>query len=63
MKDSKTILRHALPEAKIVGFSAMRGDFDIADELIATKKFDVVLSKLDGLEKLVDAITALLRPC
>lgn len=35
--------------SKIVGFSALRGDDDLAGELVATKKFDAVLSKVDGI--------------
>jgi CheY-like chemotaxis protein len=50
--EAATILRRTLPEAKIVGFSAPRGDADLRDELIANGKFDAVLSKLEGLEKL-----------
>jgi DNA-binding NarL/FixJ family response regulator len=58
--EAATILRRTLPGAKIVGFSAFGGDADLADELVATKKFDAVLSKLDGLEKLAEAVKALL---
>ena len=58
--EAATILRRTLPEAKIVGFSALRGDADLGDELVASRKFDAVLSKLDGLEKLAEAVKALL---
>jgi DNA-binding NarL/FixJ family response regulator len=58
--EAATILRRTLPEAKIVGFSALRGDADLGDELIASGKFDAVLSKFDGLEKLAEAVKALL---
>jgi len=55
-----TILRRTLPEAKIVGFSALGGDAGLGDELIASRTFDAVLSKFDGLEKLAEAVKALL---
>ena len=58
--EAATILRRTLPEAKIVGFSALRGDADLRGELIASGNFDAVLSKLDGLEKLAEAVKALL---
>jgi len=58
-EEAATILRRTLPET-IVGFSALKGGADLADELIASGKFDAVLSKLDGLEKLAEAVKALL---
>ena len=58
--ETASILRHILPHTKIVGFSAMVGDVDLKDELLATKNFDAVLSKSDGVEKLAEAIKALL---
>jgi hypothetical protein len=58
--EAATILRRTLPEAKIVGFSALAGNSDLGDELIANGKFDAVLSKLDGLEKLAEAVKTLL---
>jgi hypothetical protein len=58
--ETASILRRTLPQTKIVGFSALGGDVDLRDELLATKKFDAVLSKLDGLEKLAEAVKALI---
>ena len=55
-----TTLRRTLPRTKIVGFSALGGDADLGDEFVASRKFDAVLSKLDGLEKLAEAVKALL---
>ena len=45
---------------RIVGFSAHGGDAVLRDELLATKNFDAVLSKLDGLDRLAEAVKALL---
>ena len=36
--EAASILRRTLPEAKIVGFSALRGDADLGDELIRQQK-------------------------
>ena len=58
--EAASILRHTLPHTKIVGFSAMAGDVDFRDELLARKNFDAVLSKFEGLEKLAEVIDALL---
>jgi len=58
--ETASILRRRLPQVKIVGFSALIRDAEFRDELLATKNFDVVLSKLDGLERLADAVKALL---
>jgi CheY-like chemotaxis protein len=58
--EAASILRSRLPHVKIVAFSALAGDADFRDELVATKKFDAVLSKLDGLHRLVEVVKALL---
>lgn len=58
--EAAAILRGTLPNAKIVGFSALATDVDFKHELLATKQFDVVLSKSEGLEKLLEAIRTLL---
>ena len=58
--EAATILRRTLPDAKIVGFSVLTGDANLGDELVATGKFDAVLSKFDGLEKLAEAIKSFL---
>jgi two-component system response regulator DesR len=58
--EAATILRRILPEAKIVGFSTLGRNADLADELVATKSFDAVLSKVDGLAKLAEAVKTLL---
>lgn len=57
--EAASTLRLTLPEVKIVGFSA-RGHADLRDELVTSRKFDAVLSKFDGLEKLAEAVKALL---
>ena len=58
--ETAAILRGKLPEVKIVGFSALVRDADFKDQLLATKNFDVVLSKFDGLERLADVVKTLL---
>ena len=58
--EAATVLRRTVPEAKIVGFSALRREDDLVGELVATKKFDAVLSKFDGLQKLAEAVNKLL---
>jgi len=58
--EAASILRCRLPHVKIVGFSALAGDAHFRDELVATKKFDAVLSKLDGLHRLVEVVKVLL---
>jgi len=58
--ETASILRSRLPQVKIVGFSALVRDAEIRDKLLATRNFDVVLSKLDGLDRLVEAVKALL---
>jgi DNA-binding NarL/FixJ family response regulator len=58
--ETASILRVKLPHVKIVGFSALVRDADFRDELVATKKFDAVLSKLDGLDRLAEVVKTLL---
>jgi CheY-like chemotaxis protein len=58
--ETASILRRRLPQVKIVGYSALVQDADFRDELLATKNFDAVLSKLDGLDRLAEAVNALL---
>jgi len=58
--EAASILRRRLPQVKIVGFSALVGDAAFREELLATKKFDAVLSKADGLNKLAEVVGALL---
>jgi len=56
--ETASALRAALPQTKIVGFSAL--GYEPGPELVASKKFDVVLSKRDGLVKLVDVVKSLM---
>ena len=58
--ETASILRSRLPHVKIVGFSALVRDGEIRDKLLATKNFDAVLSKFEGVDKLVEAVMALL---
>jgi CheY-like chemotaxis protein len=58
--ETASILRDRVPRMKIVGFSVLASDADMRAELLATKQFDAVLSKLDGLPELVKALKALL---
>jgi CheY-like chemotaxis protein len=58
--ETAAMLRRKLPKVKIVAFSALARDVDFKDELLATKNFDAVLSKFDGLERLVDVVKTLL---
>ena len=58
--DTASILRRRLPHVKIVGFSALARDSDFRETLLATKNFDALLSKFDGLGRLADAVKALL---
>ena len=58
--ETASILRSRLPRVKIVGFSALVRDAETRDQLLATKNFDAVLSKLDGLERLAETVQALL---
>jgi CheY-like chemotaxis protein len=58
--ETASILRGRLPQVKIVGFSALVRDAEFRDKLLATRNFDAVLSKLDGLDRLMEAVKALL---
>lgn len=58
--ETASILRDRLPQVKIVGFSVLAKEIELRSELLATKQFDVVLSKSDGLEQLVKALKDLL---
>ena len=58
--ETASILRGRLPQVKIVGFSALVRDAEFRDKLLATNNFDAVLSKLDGLDRLVETVKALL---
>jgi len=51
-------LRGVLPQAKIIGFSMAAENFGA--QTLATTGFDVVLSKDDGLQELVETVRALL---
>jgi len=55
-----SILRERLPRLKILGFSVLATDPTMRADLLATKQFDAVLSKLDGLVELLKALKALL---
>src|SRR5215472_15046218 len=54
-----SILRRMFPTVKIVGYSAQADDADLKNTLLATKNFDAVLSKLDGLEQLLETVKRL----
>jgi len=56
--ETASILRYRVPQLKIIGFSVLAGELDMRDELLATKYFDAVLSKTDGLEQLVEVLKA-----
>ena len=58
--ETAEILRRKLPQVKIVAFSALARDADFKEQLLATKNFDAVLSKLDGFERLADLVKTLL---
>jgi CheY-like chemotaxis protein len=55
-----SILRQRLPHVKIVAFSTLAGDPTLRHALLASKDFDAVLTKLDGLERLAQVVKALL---
>ena len=57
--ETAAILRRKLPHVKIVCFSALASEAELKDGLLATKNFDAVLSKFDGLERLVDVVKTL----
>ena len=56
--EAASMLRRMLPDAKIVGMTMFGDEFERA--VLATKDFDAVLSKSDGLAKLAEAVTSLL---
>jgi CheY-like chemotaxis protein len=58
--EAASILRRKLPHVKIVAFSALVGAAAFREELLATKTFDAVLSKTDGLVRLAELVQALL---
>jgi len=58
--ETASILRGRFPQVKIVGYSALVRDAVLRNELLATKNFDAVLSKFEGVDKLVEAVMALL---
>lgn len=58
--ETASILRERLPRLKILGFSVLASDADMRADLLATKQFDAMLSKLDGLQKLIETIQALI---
>ena len=58
--EAAAILRRTLPQVKIVGFSILAADASFRDELIASKNFDAVLSKSDGLERLMETVKKLI---
>ena len=51
-------LRRVLPNTKIVGFSTVAKE--VGEQLVAQGKFDAVLSKFDGLTKLVQTLNSFL---
>lgn len=55
--ETAAALRLALPHVKLVGFSLAAST--IGEELVISKKFDAVLSKFDGLTKLVETLKSL----
>ena len=58
--ETAAMLRRKLPQVKIVVFSALVRDADFKEQLLATNHFDAVLSKFEGLERLVDVVKTLL---
>jgi two-component system, cell cycle sensor histidine kinase and response regulator CckA len=57
--EAASILRRTLPKVKIVAFSGLARDGEFVNQLLATKNFDAVLSKFDGLKKLLEIVKAL----
>ena len=53
-----SVLRHKLPQAKIVGFSTLLDD--LGNLVSPTIGFDAVLTRQDGLSKLVETLKALM---
>jgi len=58
--ETASTFRSRFPQVRIVGFSALVTDAEFRDKLLATKNFDAVLSKHDGVEKLAETVKALL---
>jgi DNA-binding NarL/FixJ family response regulator len=56
--ETAAALRVALPHVKLVGFSLAAND--LGEELVTSKTFDAVLSKFDGLTKLVETLKSLM---
>jgi len=56
--EAASIIRRMVPEAKIVGMTMFGDEFERA--VLASRDFDAVLSKSDGLAKLAEAVTSLL---
>jgi|SRR5215469_4483680 len=56
--ETAVALRLALPNVKLIGFSLAASE--VGGELVASKLFDAVLSKLDGLTKLVQTLKSLM---
>lgn len=55
-----SVLRDKLPNVKIVGFST---SVDLGNPVCPTSGFDAVLTRQQGLSKLVETLKALLTPC
>jgi DNA-binding NarL/FixJ family response regulator len=55
--ETAAALRRALPHLKLVGFSLAASE--LGEELVSSRTFDAVLSKLDGLTKLVETLKSL----
>jgi len=55
--ETAAALRLALPYVKLVGFSLAVST--LGEELVMSKRFDAVLSKFDGLTKLVETLKSL----
>jgi len=55
--ETAAALRLALPHVKLVGFSLAASTF--GEELVMSKRFDAVLSKFDGLTKLVETLKSM----
>ena len=56
--EAASVLRGMLPGTKIVGFTTFGQEY--CRSLLAATAFDMILSKLEGLAKLAEAINALL---
>jgi len=56
--ETASALRLALPNIRLVAFSALAAE--LGEELVARKTFDAVLSKFDGLTKLLETLKSLI---